>query len=149
MAWRSLDDLVANQLLEPRPRDSQLVGKWLARSERDKNLARDVLADVDRDRAMAVAYEAGFRACAGIVNLSGFRITSQPGHHRAAIEACAAVLGQDSRPLLRRLDAARRFRNETLYGDAPPAAKSELAGLISDVSELLKMVASRLEAAGQ
>ncbi len=144
MAWRPLDDLVANQLLESRHPDSQLVGKWLVRSSRDRDLARDVLVGVDRDRAMAVAYEAGFRACAGMVNLAGYRVTSQPGHHRAVIEAAAAVLGPGSRPLMRRLDAARRFRNETLYGDAPAASKVELDGLIGDVSEILEVVARRL-----
>ncbi|MES2208610.1 MAG: hypothetical protein V4515_00245 [Chloroflexota bacterium] len=66
----------------------------------------DVLARLDRDRAMAVAYEAGYRACAGLLVLAGYRVTSQPGHHRAAIEGAGALLGPSARPLFRRLDAA-------------------------------------------
>lgn len=29
------------------------------------------------DRAMAVAYEAGYRACAGLLVLAGYRVTSE------------------------------------------------------------------------
>lgn len=144
MRFRSLDELLANQLLERKPPDSERVRHWLARSQRDLDLARDVLAARDPDRAMAVAYEAGYRVCAGMIVLAGYRVTSQPGHHRAAIEASAALIGPGSKPMLRRLDGARRFRNETLYGDAPPAAKAELDGLIGDVSSLLDLLAERL-----
>lgn len=147
--FRSLDELLANQLLERKPPDSERVRQWLARSRRDLDLARDVLAGRDRDRAMAVAYEAGYRACSGLIALAGFRVTSQPGHHRAAIEASAAVIGPTSKPLLRRIDGARRFRNEILYGDAPPAAKAEMDGLINDVSSLLDLLAGKLAEAAQ
>ena len=36
-----------------------------------------------------------------------------------------------------RLDAARQFRNETLYGDAAPAPEGELRQLLADVGALL------------
>ncbi len=122
MRFRTLDELVSRGLLDPKPSDPGRVARWLERSRTDPALAADVLAPLDRDRAMAVAYEAGYRACAGLLDLSGYRVTSQPGHHRAAIEGAGAVLDQSVRPLLRRLDAARRFRNETLCGDAPPGS---------------------------
>lgn len=137
MRFRTLQELVALGLLEPKPPDPARVGRWLDRSRSDLALARDVLARLDRDRAMAVAYEAGYRACAGLVVLAGFRVTSQPGHHRAAIEGAGTQLGPSARPLLRRLDAARRFRNLTLYGDAPPVPERELHQLLEDVGALL------------
>jgi hypothetical protein len=56
------------------------------------------------------------------------------------------VLGQDVRPLLRRVDAARQFRNEILYGDTPPASESQLAMLISEVDDLLDRLARAVEA---
>lgn len=145
MQFRDLDTLVALGLLERKPTDPGRVRRWLERSRSDMALAGDVVGRVDRDRAMAIAYEAGFRACAGVLLLAGYRLTSQPGHHRAAIEGAAAVLGQDVRPLLRRVDGARQFRNEVLYGDTPPASESQLASLISDVGELLGRLARTLE----
>jgi hypothetical protein len=62
-----------------------------------------------------------------------------------AVEGAAAVLGQGVRPLLRRVDGARQFRNEILYGDAPPASESQLAMLIGDVGDLLAQLAPALD----
>jgi hypothetical protein len=103
-----------------------------------------MLSEVDGQRAMAVAYEAGYRACAGLLDLDGYRVTSQPGHHRAAIDAATVVLGAEHRALLRRLDRARRFRNDTLYGDVPPVASKELSQLVTDVKWLLGELEWRL-----
>jgi hypothetical protein len=71
MPGRSLDALVAAGLLQAKPPDRRRVSRWLARSRKDLDLAANLLAAVDRDRAMAVAYEAGYRACAGILDLAG------------------------------------------------------------------------------
>jgi len=145
MRFRDLDELVALGLLERKPADPGRVRRWLERSRSDLALAGDVVRRVDRDRAMAIAYEAGFRACVGILLLAGYRLTSKPGHHRAAIEGAAAVLGRDVRPLLRRVDGARQFRNEILYGDTAPASESQLAMLIGDVGDLLGRLAHTLD----
>jgi hypothetical protein len=106
-----------------------------------------VLAGVDRDRAMAVAYEAGYRCCAGLLDLAGYRVTSQPGHHRAAIDATTALLGDSERARLRRLDRARRFRNDALYGDIATAGGAEFTQLLRDVDWLLQRLASELDRA--
>lgn len=144
MADRMLDDLAAKGLLQGKPADQRRVGRWLARSRKDLDLAANLLAGVDRDRAMAVAYEAGYRACAGILDLVGYRITSQPGHHRAAIDAETVILGSDHRALLRRLDRARRFRNDALYGDGAAAGRGEFGQLLKDVAWLLDELERRL-----
>jgi hypothetical protein len=143
MADRTLDDLVAKGLLQRKLADRRRVARWLARSRKDLDLAADLLAGIDRDRAMAVAYEAGYRACAGMLDLTGYRITSQPGHHRAAIDAATVVLGSERRALLRRLDRARRFRNQTLYGDVTTAGAKEFEQLLKDVAWLLEELARR------
>ena len=145
MQFRGLDALVGLGLVERKPPDPRRVRTWLGRSRSDLALARDVVAQLDRDRAMAIAYEAGFRACVGVLLLAGYRLSSQPGHHRAAIEGAAAVLGEGARPLLRRIDGARQFRNEILYGDAPPASESQLAQLVADVDDLLGRLSSALD----
>lgn len=144
MADRTVDDLVDKGLLQRKPADNRRVMRWLTRSRKDLDLAANLLAGVDRDRAMAVAYEAGYRACAGILDLAGYRITSQPGHHRAAIDAATVILGNEHRPLLRRLDRARRFRNEALYGDVATAGAREFQQLLKDVEWLLGELDSRL-----
>jgi hypothetical protein len=140
----TLGELVRLGLLQPKPPDPRRVSAWLARSRKDLDLATEVLAGVDRERAMAVAYEAGYRGCAGILDVAGYRVTSQPGHHRAAIDAASVVLGAGHRALLRRLDRARRFRNEALYGDMPSVSRQEFAQLVLDVAWLLDELEGRL-----
>ena len=78
MRFRTVEELVALGLLESKPPDPTRVGRGLERSRTDHALEADVLARLDRDRAMAVAYEAGYRACAGLLVLAGYRVTSQP-----------------------------------------------------------------------
>jgi len=145
MGDQSLVELVAVGLLQPKPPDVQRVRGWLTRSRKDLDLAENVLAEIDRDRAMAVAYEAGYRACAGLLDLAGYRVTSQPGHQRAAIDGTAALLGEEQRARLRRLDRARRFRNEALYGDAATAGAGEFAQLLKDVAWLLDQLERALD----
>jgi hypothetical protein len=143
----TLAELVRAGLLQRKPPDIGRVSGWLDRSRKDLALAKDVLAGVDRDRAMAVAYEAGYRCCAGLLDLAGYRVTSQPGHHRAAIDATTTLLGDAERARLRRLDRARRFRNDTLYGDMATAGAAEFAQLLRDVDWLLQRLATELERA--
>lgn len=135
-------------MLQRKPADVRRVGRWLARSQRDLDLAGQVLADIDRDRAMAVAYEAGYRACAGMLDLAGYRVTSQPGHHRAAIDGALALIGEDQRARLRRLDRARRFRNDALYGDVATAGAAEFRQLLKDVAWLVDTLGRELVSAG-
>ena len=59
MQFRDLDALVTLSLLERKPADPRRVRRWLERSRSDLALARDIVGRVDRDRAMAIAYEAG------------------------------------------------------------------------------------------
>lgn len=143
----TLAALVEAGLLQRKPRDVPRVAGWLVRSQNDLSLASDVLAGIYRDRAMAVAYEAGYRCCAGLLDLAGYRVTSQPGHHRAAIDATTALLGDSERARLRRLDRARRFRNDALYGDIATAGAGEFEQLLRDVAWLLGRLATELERA--
>lgn len=71
-------------------------------------------------------------------------LASQPGHHRAAIDAATVVVGAEHRALLRRLDRARRFRNDALYGDVASAGIGEFEQLIKDVGWLLDEAERRL-----
>jgi hypothetical protein len=93
---------------------------------------------------MAVAYEAAYRACAGLLDLARYRVTSQPGHHRAALDGALALLGDHERARLRRIDRARRFRNEALYGDVATVGAGEFEQLLKDVAWLLDRLARAL-----
>ena len=146
MRFRSLDELSDAGFLEAKQPDPTRVERWLIRSRADIDLAGRVLSEIDPERAITVAYEAGYRACAGLLLLAGFRVTSQPGHHRVTLEGAAAVSGVGLRPLVRRLDALRRFRNDSLYGDPPPVPSEELDQALADATELADLLERRLGA---
>ena len=72
-------------------------------------------------------------------------MTSQPGHHRAAIEAAGSVLDAEWLPILRQLDAARRRRNDLLCAEPAPVSTLEFRGLILGAARLVDEAAARLE----
>lgn len=124
------------------------VRRWLGRSQKDLESAR-VLRPTDLERAMAIVYEAGLRACRGFVDLEGHRVLDRQGQHRTSIDVAALVLGGDWATRLRRLDSARRFRHETLYGDVPDASEAQLDQLEQDVRSLLDELSRRLDRRGR
>lgn len=144
-----LTRFVAGDVLATKPAEPERVRRWLARSRKDLRTAMDVLRPVDKERAMAVVYEAGLRACRGLVDLEGYRVLDRPGHHRTAIDAAAEILGGDWALRLRRLDSARRFRHETLYGDVPTASDAQLKRTAEDVAALVDELERRLPRTGR
>lgn len=144
MRARSLDQLIAAGLLEQRDVGRDRIQRWSQRARRDLKLARDVLARMDPERAATVAYDAGFKACAGILGLAGYRIRSQPGHHRGAIEGAAALLPSDAIDALDHLDDARRYRNASLYEDAAPMGESDLNELFTQTDRVIAALEAKL-----
>jgi hypothetical protein len=144
MAWRSLAKLEAAELVEAKPVDQRRLATFLTRAEKDLKLARDVVGPIDAERGMAIAYEAAFRACLGLIIRAGYRVRSGPGHHLATIEGAAAALGPSAGSLFRRIDAARRFRNQTLYDVPRPAGADELKQLIKDADEIIGLLRQRV-----
>ena len=117
----------------------------MEQSRVDVELAISLLADDRyRNRAMSIAYEAGFRICAGLVASAGFRIRSMPGHHRATIEAAEAALGGELAAALDRLDRARRFRNDALYGEMPTPGRADIEAVVDAVEQLAEALERKL-----
>lgn len=138
-----LDDLERKGLIAPKRSDARAVRTWAARS-RDDIAASKSLASDHPIRAITIAYEASLRACAGILDLAGRRVRSQQGHHWATIAAARAVLGSPYDAVIERLDRARRYRNDDLYGEAAPPSAAQLEEAISDAEALIAEVERRL-----
>jgi hypothetical protein len=67
---------------------------------------------------------------------------------RPTSRSCSTtLLGDAERARLRRLDRARRFRNDALDGDVATAGAGEFAQLLRDVDWLLQRLAIELERA--
>lgn len=140
-----LTDLERQGLVAGKRSDPRVVAMWIQRSREDIALSRSIAADHPA-RSVTIAYEAGLRACAGILDLAGFRVRSQQGHHGVTIDAARRVLGQEFAPVLKRLDLARRYRNEDLYGEAPPPSAAQRDESINDAEALVAELERRLHA---
>lgn len=144
MRARSLEQLESEGLLERREPDRERLRRWAERARRDLTLSRDTLAKLDPERAMTVAYEAGFRACSGLLALAGYRLKSQPGHHRAALEGASHLVPAERVASLDVLDAARRSRNASLYDEPAPMAANDLDELQREAEAIVATFDSRL-----
>lgn len=142
MRFRSLDELIAEGVLRRTRPDRHLVDTLLARAVRDLKLATE-LVTTDTERAAMIAYEAGLEACLGILQLEGLRVTSEPGHHRATLEAAATLLGREFGALLRELDEARDLRNASLYGEPAPVTAGAVEAIIASSSRLADTLRER------
>lgn len=126
--------------------DLRTVATWIERSRDDVALSRSIAASFPA-RSLTIAYEAAVRACAGIIDLTGYRVRTQQGHHWATLAAAHAVLGDDYASLLKRVDQARRYRNDDLYGNAAPPSAAQRDDAIADAEALVAELERRLAAA--
>lgn len=141
-----LADLERQGLVARKRSDPGAVTTWIRRSRDDIALSRSIAAEHPA-RSLTIAYEAGLRACAGILDLAGYRIRSQQGHHGTTIVAVGAVLGDAFAPVLKRLDLARRYRNDDLYGEAAPPSAGQRDEAIADAETLVAELERRLAGA--
>jgi len=112
----------------------------LSAADRSLKTARSI-ASTDPGSTLLVAWDGiAFQALAAALALAGYRVTSQPGHHRAAVKAARLLLGEDV--LLSRIDRLRRTRGRAMY-EGEPADKEEVAGALDDCEELIKVVRAR------
>lgn len=140
-----LADLTRQGVVVFKRADPNAVATWIDRSRDDIALSRLIVAD-HPTRSLTIAYEAALRACAGIVDLAGYRVRAQQGHHWATIAVAEAVLGADYAALLKRVDQARRYRNDDLYGDAAPPSAGQREETIADAEFLVAELERRLTA---
>ena len=116
------------------------VGKaetMLAAANRSLTTARSIVSK-DADSALLVAWVGiAFQALAAALAIAGYRVTSQAGHHRAAVQAGRLLLGEDA--LLSRIGRLMRTRGRGMY-ESEPAEKDEVAAALDDCEKLIDLV---------
>lgn len=132
-----LNAMAARQELEHVASDVDKALKMLDDAERSLKAARSI-AKEDPRSALLLAWDGvAFQALAAALLLAGYRVTSQPGHHRLAAVACRELL--DDRALMFRIDAVRRMRSRGMYeGEAPEPAEADAA--LADAESLIQDV---------
>jgi len=120
---------------------------WLKAEPSSRDEIRGLIAIIDRDIADANVtavsddrrFEAAFsaiRTCATLaLRASGFRTTTQPGHHTKTLESLALTLGENDR-VIRRLRTFSQKRNATSYDAAGNVTRQELESAIQTAMDL-------------
>ncbi len=129
---------------------------WLKAEPTSGHEIRSLLAIIDRDLKDANVtvisedrrFEAAFSAARTAANValraSGYRTSTQPGHHIKTIESLELTIGADAK-LIQRLKTLSRKRNVTSYDSAASISAQELALAIKTANELRSTVAAWLQ----
>ena len=126
---------------EPTSRDE--IQSLLTIVDRDLHDAK--VNEISEDRRFEAAFSAA-RTCANIaLRASGYRTSTQPGHHTKTIESLELTIGADTR-LIRKMKTLSQKRNATSYDTAGNVSSLELDLAIKTVIELRQAVVAWVEA---
>jgi hypothetical protein len=119
-------------------------------SELRRLIARD-LADasipaLSEDRRFATAYNAALQTAKMAIACAGYRIGSNPGHHRLTFDGAKLALGTSAAHLTNYFDACRRKRNEIDYTGAAIATGTEAEELLLHTRAFIELVEKWIEA---
>lgn len=120
-----LDELVqARRMEKTEPDREQAEGRW--RNAAHANARAIAILEEERSQANAriaclLTWDAALDVSHGWLALFGYRVTSERGHHVAAIQALKALFAgrREMLGLMRQVDGLRRLRDSTLYNNEP------------------------------
>ncbi len=110
-----LDDLRAQGLIEAVEVDRDVAAKWFDDAERHL-AAAELIASEDPSGAYVLAYDAARKSVAAALLLTGHRVLSRPGAHRALAQFATHLSVETGEKALGRFDRLRRNRDRSEYG---------------------------------
>ncbi|MCX5194641.1 hypothetical protein OOK31_12165 [Streptomyces sp. NBC_00249] len=135
----TVDALIGGGQLERVPASHQAAEAELVRARTHVGSARQ-LAATDPEGAYTLAYDAGRRALAAVLQNQGLRATSRGGH-TVIYEAVRAQLDPPLGSILRPFNRMRARRNEVEYrsSEAPTVTPQEVAADLAKVEALIEL----------
>lgn len=110
----------------------------------DRDLKDASVANVSEDRRFEAAFNAA-RTCATLaLRASGYRTSTQAGHHIKTIESLALTMKADAK-LVRRMKSLSQKRNATSYDSTGNVSAQELDLAIRTAEQLRRTVIAWLE----
>ena len=128
---------------------------WLKAEPTSRDEIKDLLAIVDRDlkdasvaavsqdRRFEAAFSAARTAATIALRASGYRTSSQSGHHLKTIESLEFTINAEPR-LIQRMKMLSKKRNATSYDSAGNVSNQELELSIKTATELRREVVAWL-----
>ena len=110
----------------------------------DRDLKDATVAGVSEDRRFEAAFNAARTAATIALRASGYRTSTQTGHHVKTIESLELTIRADSK-LIQRMKALSKKRNATSYDSAGNVSKQELELAIKTARELHGAVSTWLK----
>lgn len=129
---------------------------WLKAEPTSRDEIKSLLAIVDRDlkdasvlgvsedRRFEAAFSAARTAATIALRASGYRTSTQSGHHLKTIESLELTINADSK-LIQRMKTLSKKRNATSYDSAGNVSAQELDLAIKTATELRSSVLAWLE----
>lgn len=136
-----LDDLRNQGLIEKVTADRTLAAGWLEDSQRHLKAANQI-AELDPSGAYVLAYDAARKSVAAALLMSGHRVLSRPGAHRALADYANWLAIKTSEQALTRFDRLRRNRNRSEYGSRT-FGRAEVAEAIDTAQAIREACAKR------
>ncbi|MFI0940368.1 hypothetical protein [Streptomyces sp. NPDC021020] len=135
----TIDALVVSRELERVPASRQAAEAELSRARTHVESARQLLG-TDPEGAYTLAYDAGRRALAAVLQNQGLRATSRGGH-TVVYEAVRAQLDPPLGSILRPFNRMRARRNEIEYrsSEGPAMTSDEVAADLVKVESLIEL----------
>jgi len=128
--------------LRPEPTSRDEIKSLLAIVERD--LKDAAVPEVSEDRRFEAAFNAARTAANIALRGSGYRTTTQPGHHMKTVESLELTIKADPK-LVQRMKVLSKKRNATSYDSAGNVSAQELELAIKTAEELQRTVVSWLK----
>ncbi len=110
----------------------------------DRDLKDATVAGVSEDRRFEAAFSAARTSATIALRASGYRTSTQAGHHVKTIESLELTINADSK-LVQRLKTLSKKRNATSYDSAGTVSAQELELAIRTATELRRTVVAWLE----
>lgn len=129
----SLERYVENGWLRREPTSAQEIADQLGIVTRSMNDAG--VQDISDDLRFYTSFNAILALANTALRASGYRTTTQPGHHIRTIETLEYTIGADSK-LIRKLLAFSKKRNAASYDAAGSVSNQELQQILITVEDL-------------
>lgn len=129
----SLERYVENGWLRQEPTSAQEIADQLGIVTRSMNDAG--VQDISDDLRFYTSFNAILALANTALRASGYRTTTQPGHHIRTIETLEYTIGADSK-LIRKLLAFSKKRNAASYDAAGSVSNQELQQILITVEDL-------------
>lgn len=139
----SLSELLKKHMIEKIEVDEKLSKEFIKLSKNDLIAAEDSLKTKHPNWALAIAYNSMLYSGRALMASKGYRATSE-AHHLGVIQFCAAILPEETSPMISLFNKYRKRRHDVVYGEAPEVGEGEAKRAIENAGIFLKKIEEKL-----